>query len=460
MIDTIKKGYNYYWKQWTKVRDVIDGGTEKLKDKSVTYLPKLPGQTQYDYDAYLQRAQFINFSSRTFTAFVGQIFRKDPVITNFNHTDFLEDIDLCGTNVDYYTRDILAELLKVNRVGILVDYSEEMKRPYLTTYKAENIINWRTERINGINQLSLVVLKGVILRPDPEDEYEEKEVVTYRKLFFEDGLYKVQDYEEKKTDQGTQHILVSESEPLINNARFDFIPFYILTDSGLSDELKRSPLLDIVNVNLGHYINSADYENALHFTGSSTIITRGWGDTPFPVGGAANFPIEGGAEFLTRQGDDALEKGMRHKEEQMAILGSTILSGRGKYIQSAESARISSSGEFATLANMSRALSASLTYVFKLVSDWYGDSNFKDVSVQFNTDFEVDGMDSQQLIAYMGAVQSGMLSEKAFFYTLQQKEVYPDGWTFEDEKQAIEEDNKKRIAKNDSEVADMYEADK
>ena len=60
MIDTIKKGYNYYRKQWTKVRDVIEGGTEKLKDKSVTYLPKLPGQNQYDYDAYLQRAQFSN----------------------------------------------------------------------------------------------------------------------------------------------------------------------------------------------------------------------------------------------------------------------------------------------------------------------------------------------------------------------------------------------------------------
>ena len=94
MIDTIKQGYNYYQKQWTKVRDVIEGGTEKLKDKSVAYLPKLPGQTQYDYDAYLQRAQFINFSTRTFTAFVGQIFRKDPVITNFNHTDFLEDAAL------------------------------------------------------------------------------------------------------------------------------------------------------------------------------------------------------------------------------------------------------------------------------------------------------------------------------------------------------------------------------
>jgi hypothetical protein len=173
------------------------------------------------------------------------------------------------------------------------------------------------------------------------------------------------------------------------------------------------------------------------------------------VGGAADFPIDGGAEFLTRSGDDALEKGMRHKEEQMAVMGSTILSGKGKYIQSAETARVSSSGEFATLANMSMALSASLTYVLKLVDYWYGGKG--DVSIQFNTDFETDRLDPQELIAYMGAVQSGRLSEKAYFYALKQREVYPDGWTFEEEQQAIQEDMKNRVIKQESEVVDMYE---
>ena len=455
MIDTIKDGYDYFKKQWDKSRDVIEGGTEKLKAKTVTYLPKLPGQTQYDYEAYLQRAQFINFSARTFTSFVGQIFRKDPILSNFNHDDFIEDVDLCGTNMDYFNREVLSELLKVNRLGILVDYSEEMQRPYLTTYKAETIINWRESKVNGINQLSLVVLKGVVKKPDPDDYYKEIDVVTYRVLTFEEGYYVVRDYEEVKTAGGKSIQLISETFPVIQGNKFNFIPFYIVTDSGLTSEPKRSPLLDLININLGHYINSADYENALHFTGSSTIITRGWGDTPFPVGGAADFPVDGGAEFLTRSGDDALEKGMRHKEEQMAVMGSTILSGKGRYIQSAETARVSSSGEFATLANMSRALSASLTYVLKLVDYWYGGKG--DVSIQFNTDFETDRLDPQELIAYMGAVQSGRLSEKAYFYTLKQGEVYPDGWTFEEEQQAIQEDMKNRVAKQEAEVVDMYE---
>ena len=455
MIDTIKDGYDYFKKQWDKSRDVIEGGTEKLKEKTVTYLPKLPGQTQYDYEAYLQRAQFINFSARTFTSFVGQIFRKDPVLSNFNHDDFIEDVDLCGTNMDYFNREILGELLKVNRVGILVDYSEEMKRPYLTTYKAETIINWRESKVNGINQLSLVVLKGVVKRPDPDDYYKETDVVTYRVLTFKEGYYIVKDYEEVKQADGKSIQLISETFPVIQGNKFNFIPFYIVTDLGLTSEPKRSPLLDLININLGHYINSADYENALHFTGSSTIITRGWGDTPFPVGGAADFPVDGGAEFLTRSGDDALEKGMRHKEEQMAVMGSTILSGKGRYIQSAETARVSSSGEFATLANMSMALSASLTYVLKLVDYWYGGKG--DVLIQFNTDFETDRLDPQELIAYMGAVQSGRLSEKAYFYALKQREVYPDGWTFEEEQQAIQEDMKNRVIKQYSEVVDMYE---
>ena len=45
----------------------------------------------------------------------------------------------------------------------------------------------------------LVVLKGVVKRPDPEDYYKETDFETYRVLTFEEGYYVVRDYEESKT---------------------------------------------------------------------------------------------------------------------------------------------------------------------------------------------------------------------------------------------------------------------
>ena len=77
---------------------------------------------------------------------------------------------------------------------------------------------------------------------------------------------------------------------------------------------------------------------------------------------------------------------------------------------------------------------------------------------QFNSTLTLKlRLDPQELIAYMGAVQSGRLSEKAYFYALKLREVYPDGWTFEEEQQAIQEDMKNRVIKQYSEVVDMYE---
>ena len=44
------------------------------------------------------------------------------------------------------------------RAGSLVDWeSESENRVYVSTYAAENILNWRVERINGWNIPMLVV---------------------------------------------------------------------------------------------------------------------------------------------------------------------------------------------------------------------------------------------------------------------------------------------------------------
>lgn len=453
-IDTIKQEYITNLSIWEKARDVVEGGQEGVKYKREIYLPRLGGQTPDSYDAYLNRAQFINFTSRTITAGIGQIFRKDPVISNFDFDDIYDDIDLSGTPMSYFNRSIAEEIMKVNRVGVLVDYSEELRRPYLTMYKAESIINWRVERINGIEQPSMIVLYGIKIEPDPLDKFQDIEKAVYRELYLdESGIYNVRDWEKDEKDNLN---IVNEYIPIANDMAFDYIPFYFVTSDGISPEIKRAPFLDLINLNLGHYKNSADYENMLHWTGARTVITKGWGDKgPFPIGGCADFPTDGGAEFLSAPSDSALLEEMRHKEEQMAVIGSAILSGKGRYVQSAETARITSSGEYATLADMSLALSRSMSVILSEVAYWMGQE--QPVEIEFNTDFEIDKLDPQEVTAWMGLVQSGYMSETTFFYNMKSREMYPSGWTEEDEKQAIEEDSKKRIEQRENNVVNLYQ---
>ena len=443
---------------WTKCRDVLEGGTEEIKAKGTIYLPQLPGQNDSEYSAYKKRAQFVNFSNRTLQASIGQLFRKNVLYNDFDYPEWSEDIDLAGTTLDYYNRMIATEVFTTNRIGVLVDYSERAKRPYLTAYKAETIINWRLDNIGGKLQPSLIVLEGNIQVPDPKDKFKTVTKTIWKELYLDgSGTYTVRDWEQIKDEHGKNAIVpVNEpSQPVINGQKFGYIPFYFITSDGLSVDLLRPVLMDLININLGHYINSADYENACHFTGANTIVTRGWGSNPFPVGGCADFPIDGGAEVLQAGENSMLMQAMKQKEEQMTVIGSAVLANRGRYIQSAETARLNTAGEYATLADISIALSQAMTEILRLFALW-GGKNADKITVKFNSDFEIEPLNSQDLVSWMGAVQSGFMSWETFYYNMNQRETYPAGWTIEEEREAIAKDEKEKIIKLDNQVANDY----
>lgn len=441
-IDTRKTDYVKWSPIWEKSRDAI-AGHEHVKDKSTVYLPKLPGQSDEGYEGYLERAQFINFTSRTIQTALGQIFRKPPIISEEDQIkDLLENIDLSGKSITYFSRDIFNEVLSVNRAGILVDYSEEQGRPYAVEYKAENIINWRCANIGGQNKLTLLVLEGLTEVVDAADIYTTKPEKVWKELYLdENGVYTVRDW--YKVSDG--YMPSDEIKPQINGQYFDYIPFFVATTNGNEYQIIKSPMLDFVNLNYGHYKNDADYENMLHLCGCKTVVAKGWDESnAFPMGGCAVFPTDGDAHFLEAASDSALLEELRHKEEQMAMMGSSLLSGKGRYVAAAETQRLQSEGENATLADVALSVSDVMSKVLRLIAAWNNVSNFEDVSIAYNTDFETSELDPQTLTALMGAVQSGFMSFETYFYNLKNREAYPNGWTEDDEKEAIKESMKEQ----------------
>ena len=447
-VDHKHENYNKYFPKWEKVRDVV-GGQEQIKGKTTQYLPMLSGQHQDDYDKYLSRAQFVNFTGRTLNTSLGQLFRKNPLIDGIDEV-LLDNIDLGGMDFLYFSKGIARELLMTNRVGVLVDYSDEAGRPFLVEYKAENIINWRTAKVKGANKLVMVILEGFIDQPDRDDPYKTKAVPMWLELYLENGMYMSRKWIKEKNNVGEDEIKIlegSEQLPLVNGRTLNFIPFYFLTSLGVTAEIYNAPLLDFANLNLGHYVNSADFENMLHWTGAKTIITKQWGDKPFPVGGAPDFPADGDAKFLEASSDSGLKDELKHKEEQMAVMGSSLLSGKGRYVASAETSRLTSEGEFATLADVSNSLSYSFKQIFSFMNKWAGVE--KDADVSFNTDFETADFNPQEIVPLMSAVQSGYLSRDTFFYLLKNKEVYPQTRTLEEEMKLIDADTEVQLARNE-----------
>ena len=430
-INTKHKLYARNSQYWQKVRDACEG-EDAVKAKKTRYLPKPSQMEQETYDNYLARAKYVNYAGKTLNNAVSQIFRTEPIIDDFS--DILkEDIDLTGKSLQAFSRSVINELLQTNRVGILVDYSEDLMRPYLTMFKAEQIINWRIEN----NRPVLIVIEGTKEVEDLANKYNTISVKVWKELYIEDGIYKSRDWEESYDAHNKSNItMVSEYTPIINDNYFDYIPFFCITTLGDSLEYVKSPLLDLVNLNLGAYINSADYENMLHWCSARTIITNGLGQTEFHVGGVVDFNVGGGAKYLETTSDALILEELRHKEEQMAVLGSSLLSGKGRYVASAETARISSEGEYASLSDIAVATSEVMTYIIRVMMLWFTGVESQS-TVEYNTIYEKSKMSADEIRTYVDAVIKGVMSFDVFYRIMEAREVYPETWTLEMEKASL-----------------------
>lgn len=447
-VKTQHQQYKKFLPIWTKCDDAADG-QEAVHSKGETYLPRLTEQDANAYNAYKTRATYYNATGRTISGLHGMLFRKPPVIdAPTNAQPIIDDIDLNGNSLIDFSSAIAHELLEVGRIGVLVEYPQSDTvgltvaqvtalnlRPYLTVYDAENVINWKTSRINNKHALIQVVLQEV--RTTDKNEFEQTTEPQYRVLDLFEGVYRQRVF---IINQRGDDELIGETFPKMNGAAITEIPFIFINATNLCDEIEEPPLLDLVNVNLAHYRVTADYEHGCHFTGLPTPIVTGYsndgGDKLYIGSGSAwIFPDPNAKAFyleFTGQGLASLENNLNRKEQQMAVLGARMLSSDKKAAEAAETAAIHRAGENSVLATMSQNLSSGINKALAILSKWANVGS--DITIEINRDFNAVPMDALQLTALVSAWQQGAISDKTLFDNLNAGELYADGAKFEEEK--------------------------
>ena len=169
-VNTTHPDYDANAAGWLRARDVF-AGEDAVKAAGVRYLPRLDSQTDDEYLAYKSRAAFFNAMGRTVDGFGGLIFRREPTVrlpekssgVGVALATGVDDLDLLGTSLTAYAKNVLNEVVVVGRCGTLVDWEEEgEQRAYASLYAAEQILNWRVERVNGRNVPVLIVLRETV----------------------------------------------------------------------------------------------------------------------------------------------------------------------------------------------------------------------------------------------------------------------------------------------------------
>lgn len=428
------------------------------------------------YRDYRDRAQLYNASGTTHASFMGMLYRKAPVFQYEPSDEDTEDeikdkvlkkvtpnnksfVDLC--------REVSSEVIITNKVGILVDFPAETRdkefsvlefeemnlTPKAAVYPAESIINWHTILVNDEEIPDYYVLDESAYVLDEESmEYVWEE--RYRILYLEDnkrdfvyhqllvGKKVTKTSSTQRSNHRGKFEVIDFITPMKNNKTLNRLPFYVIDKSGLNyGETNESMINDLVDVNMGHYRNSADLEHNLYFLGMKTLILKGWDEEVNGVptiGGIISGGTNFEADLLEPKSDSGIEKEMQNKEMRMSVLGAQAISQRGKYVQSAATAKINSASETSILSALAYAQSNVMSTILNLILGWSGYDNTRG-NININTDFFDDLITPDSVLTWTQLKQSGGISPKTWYYNLEKRDVFPPDWSLTKEQNSIEE---------------------
>ncbi len=279
--DYQRKAFTNQLPAMTTVRDVICG-TEAVRKKRETYLPKGPLETRGAYDSRLRVADVYPATRRTWTGLLGLLFKKPPVLgesvpveiagkksdTTSEVVDgWQKNIDNAGTSLNEFVKEFAGNALEDGHCVILVDMPPKVRRadgqpatledetkagirPYWTIRRKDQIINWQEEQRQGKTVLALVMIEECLTVPD--GMYGEKEAKQYREYRNDNGLITAQIKRKVEKPNSTEVEFVAVGPPVVisNQTEIPICPAYARKKGTFQSE---PMLVGLAEENLRHY---------------------------------------------------------------------------------------------------------------------------------------------------------------------------------------------------------------
>lgn len=436
-----------YNEDYSLIRTVIEGD-RAIKSAKEAYVPRLSGQDDDEYKAYIGRAAFENYSARVMDGLVGLAFSKEPIITVPKAMDKLvEDISLADLSLNDFATDLVREVLTVGRCGLLIDLPNmdttkltkaqvELLnvRPYSKIYQTESILNWRYKLVNNVQVIDMVILSESV--DNWITDYESKSETIYRVLILREGVYTQEIFKETSKDKYTVEETIV---PMLNGKTMGFIPFISLTPDKLTLTPAKPPILDLVNVNLSHFKLLTDFYHGAHFTAlptanffvgnvdSTTTIKLGASTANVfndPSGSASYLEFQGaGLSTLSTEKDVLVTR--------MAALGARFLADDKKVAETAESQETRSSGERAILISAVTTISHGITRMLEIMAQWMNITG--EINYELNKDYNLSEISPAFLKELWNGSQIGKVTDRMIYDALVGGEVVDSTtYSFED----------------------------
>lgn len=436
--------------EWDRIRDCIEGEL-RLKEAGQLYLRRPSGMDAGQYLDYLKGAAFYAVAERTLRGLVGAATRNTPILELPPRIESMrQSATFEGNSLAVLIEEALSEVLSVGRFAMVLDFPTETNSPtavpFISTFHAEHILDWRTELVSGRQTLTQIRLHED--NADLEDEGVEQHLVLSLEPAYTVRRFHVTT---KRRGDGTAHIEQVEAHapivPEVNGRPLFEIPVVVVSPYNLKADVEKPPFLDLVNCNLAHWRNSADYEHALYLTAQPTPWIAGplpADKVPSTIGAGALWQLPEGTQVgmleFTGAGIAAQKEAMADKVAQMASLGARmVFSGKGRN-ETEGTASLRVKDELSLLASTVVMVEAGLTKLLRMAAEWTQPGMADQVKLHLHRDFVSSQIDPATVTALIKAWQAGAISHDSLLMNLKKGELVDPNRSIEEEKDLIETD--------------------
>lgn len=412
--------YSHQKTRWDLVRAVISNDARRfIRTVDVNDVAR---STQYKEDAILT-----NFTMLTKSGLTGLVFRRKPKMTLPSELSYMME-DATGDNLSLlqFSQKIIGEVLETGRYGILVDYPQVTERQSLQgqrqsgnvarlhPYAAEQIINWKLQVYGSKKLVSQIVLRELLETTGP-DGFEWHQKLQYRVLALNEQQIYTSCLYNHEGDKIEEEVAPTKADGTFWNE----IPFLFVGSENNDANIDNAPLYDLAVINLGHYKNSADYEESIFITGQPTLFMRGTCDQSafkdlYPqgikFGSRAGYYLgeNGGADLIQANPNQLADVAMARKESQALAIGARLISPPGGR-ETAEAARIRFSSQNSALylitSNVSLAITKCLQWAMEFTTN-----NKAPINFLLNDQFYDDAADPNLVMAAIQLMDRGVIA--------------------------------------------------
>lgn len=432
--------------KWRLINALL-GGTAAMRAAGTAYLPQEPREQPDAYANRLSRSFLFNGFKEAVAKLAAKPFSKPITVQGSALHEQIAPIaanaDREGSDLTSFAKPFFENGISHGQSHILVDYpsapapnmkeqAERDVRPYFVHVTADNLLGVRTEKVNGVREITEARIFEK--RTDPGSDYGEVETEIVR-------VYRRNDWQIFRREAGKTGWIADAPR----THTFGGVPLVTLPICPIGFVEAEPPLQQLAEMNLAHWQSYSDQRNILRFARLGLLFGSGFTEEEIMKGitlGPASlvWSTNSGAQlrFVEHTGsaikigrDDVLD--IQLAMEMLAM--QPLLSGTGN--PTATGKAIDEAKAHSAMQAWIKALENALEVAYRYAARWIRAELPEDFGVDVFSDFGVSMRAAEDIQALISLYTAGALSLQTVLREVKRRGLLSDQVSVDDEIDAI-----------------------